>query len=142
MTDQLTQLAVLAALQHDAAMAALARHNRDIEDLESCISDLRGRLYAAPASGSEDALPLSLTSGHYGTWQRWVERELTKLNSDLARARAERDTFVRNARQAFGRKSATDALVCRAKQAKRTQARNRHEQSISQDPPGKNPLFF
>ncbi|MCK0139589.1 hypothetical protein [Aliiroseovarius sp. F47248L] len=142
MNQQLSQLAELAALRHDAAMAALTQHNRAIQTLELHISDLRQRLHANPETGPGDAFPIALISGHYGTWQRWLERELTKLNSDLARARAERDSYVQNAAQTFGRKSATEALVRDEKQAMRLKAQKRFEQTASRGIPGKNPLFF
>ncbi|MDE9449696.1 hypothetical protein J3R80_04340 [Aliiroseovarius sp. Z3] len=142
MKRPLTQLAELAALQHDAAMATLAQHNRAIQTLELHISNLRQRLHTAPESEQGDAFPLALTSGHYGTWQRWVERELTKLNCDLARARADRESVVQNARLAFGRKSATEALVDKEKQAQQMKARKRFEQSVSQGSLARNLFSF
>ncbi len=142
MDNALTKLAALAALQHDAAMAELSRHNHRIHGLQSRISDLRHRRQAPPAPDPNGGLPLSLASGHHCTWQRWLEQELTRLNTDLARARADREAVIQNARRAFGRKSATDALLHQETQAKRMAARKRLEQSASQDHPGKNPLFF
>ncbi|MCK8465399.1 hypothetical protein MUY35_16185 [Aliiroseovarius sp. S1339] len=142
MSDQLTALNELAAMQHDAAMADLSRHNRAIQALDTRISELRARLYSTPSTEQGDALPLSLTSGHYDTWQRWAERELAKLNTDLARARAEREAFVAAARLAFGRKSATDALLKQQKDEKRIAARKRLEHNVSDDQLGKKPLSF
>ncbi len=142
MTSPLTQLGALAALQHDAAMAELARHNRALQILEHRISGLRQRRHTCPPAGSEDAVPLTLTSGHYDRWQRWVDQELTKLNAELACARARRDPLVQAARLAFGRKSATETLIRKEKQAMREKAQKRLEQSILQDQLAKNPLSF
>ncbi|UWQ13756.1 hypothetical protein K3556_12575 [Aliiroseovarius sp. M344] len=133
MSNPLTDLRALAAMQHEAAMSNLSRHNRMILTLEDQIAQLRARLYATPTAEGDDGLSLSLTSGHYDTWQRWAERELAALNAELARERAERESFVLSAKRAFGRKSATDALLKKYKAEKRIAARKRLEHDAAND---------
>ncbi|WP_289069398.1 hypothetical protein [uncultured Aliiroseovarius sp.] len=142
MSNQLSDLSDLAKMRHDVAMSDLARHNRDIQELESRIADLRARLYTIPDTGFDDGLALSLISGHYDTWQRWAEQKLAKLNIQLARARAEKEAITTEARLAFGRKSATDALLDREKLAKHRAAIKRSELALSNNDPRKKSLFI
>lgn len=128
MENRLKALHQLACMQHDAEMAQLAQHNRSVADIEQRILSLRQQLARSPSHDPQNALPLALTSGHFDTWQRWVEQELSTLNIKLARRRAEREEFIENARQAFGRKEATSALLQRqTDETRQRQQKKDHE---------------
>lgn len=100
-------------MKHDMEIMQLARHNQAIAKIETRIRALREHLARPPVRDAHSALPLTFTSGHFDTWQRWVEQELARLNIKLARCRADREEFIDNARQAFGRKEVTAALLQR-----------------------------
>lgn len=110
--------------------------------LKPALQKLRARLYCIPPTGQDDALPLSLISGHYDKWQRWAEQELAQLNIQLARLRAQKEEIVTQARLAFGRQSATETLLDRQKAEKRNATVKRFELDLSNDVPGKKSLFF
>lgn len=142
MKNQLGKLHALANMQNEAAMAALARHNRGISELEQKINTLRSRLFVTADLPDATAPSLSHTSGHFDIWQRWVERELQSLNIQLANARATKEELLVTARQSFARKSATQALLNKQEQEIRIQKRKHFEQELLQEEEGKNLLSF
>lgn len=128
MDNQLKSLHQLACMKHDAEMMALQHHNRAVWEIEERIRSLRQQMARVPASDVQATLPLAFTSGHFDTWQRWVEQELSKLNIELARCRAKREDYIANARVAFGRKKATEALLQRqAEQNRQLQQKKAEE---------------
>ncbi|WP_371168284.1 hypothetical protein [Aliiroseovarius sp. 2305UL8-7] len=131
MIEQLTSLHELAQARHDAAMARMVRHNKKIAEIEQRIATLRQRKRAPYEAPDPSQLSLSLTSGHYDTWHRWIERELASLNSGLAQARAAREDIATEARLSFGRRSATQALLSQHQDDKRADLRKRLEQLFS-----------
>ena len=131
MTDQLSKLHKLSAMKYDLAMSDLARHNQKIQSLEAQISDLRRRLFDIPKGGSPGDVPIAMSSGYFDKWQRWAEMQIMQLNISLARARADRESYLAQARVAFGRRSATEALKDRAALERRVRVAKALEQSAS-----------
>ena len=125
----------LRRFRYAAAMAQLVIHNQRITQLEDrihCLRQrrLRQRRHATGEVVDSADLSLSLISGHYDTWQRWVEHKLLSLNSELAMARAAKEAFVAQARLSFGRKSATEALLKQHQEGLRAAERKRGEQLL------------
>lgn len=124
MTDltQLTALRMVTDLAYQRDLAKLgplleqeARLRRQLQDLDT--AEARGR---AATAGLDVMRPL----GADILWERWLARNRSDVNAQLARVMAEKEKQMSGLRRSFGRSQVASELASRAE----SEARRRRDQ--------------
>jgi flagellar biosynthesis chaperone FliJ len=96
----------------DAAEARLATLRREETDLRDQIAALEAARQARATEAR--ATDLTVRAGVDLRWEGWIDRRASALAAELARLRARIEIARDELAQAFGRRTATEALSTRA----------------------------
>ena len=132
MGEDLEQLAQVCEMQ----FAVTEQKLRDIMALEAQLRErIRNIRNQAIISNENNALK---SVGADIAWQTWVSKTLTQLNVDLAQVLAVKEGYLIEARRAFSKKLASNALVKKRSEAKRkAKLESQLRQSIEYSKPRK-----
>lgn len=107
---ELARLARLTKMLRDKELGELEQKAREVVRLENRIAELNAAsLWQVPDPGGMPD-PASL-AGQDMRYRAWASAEIARFNTELARARSEREAQLIVSRQAFGRDEAVGELI-------------------------------